>query len=277
MIEIGKFNKLEVLRETSVGLFLGDDGEEVLLPIRYVEEHMEVGDDVEVFIYNDSEDRLIAVTTKPKINLNEFAALEVVDVNNVGAFMDWGMIKDLLVPFREQAGRMDIGEKYLVFLYLDSRTERLVASCKLNRFLNNIHITLEEGEEVDIMVWKKSDLGYKVIINEETEGLIFHSDVFRPLEPGDQMKAYIKTIREDNKIDVVLHKQGYKQVMEPTAEKILQVIREANGFLPLHDKSDPDDIKKQLQMSKKNFKKAIGSLYKQKIINIEKNGIRLVE
>lgn len=276
MIELGKINKLEVLRETSVGVFLGDDDDEVLLPIRYVLPELEVGDEIEVFVYNDSEDRMVAVTDKPKIEVDEFGVLEVKDVNKFGVFMDWGMIKDLMVPFREQDDDMEVGERFLVYCYLDNRTDRLVGTCKLGKFLNNVHIGLEELEAVELIIWKRTDLGYKVIINEEYEGLIFHSEIHQKIEIGERLVGYVKEIREDKKIDITLQKQGYKNVIDDNANTVLEEIKKNDGFLALHDKSHPDEIKFQLKMSKKNFKKAIGTLYKQKLIVIEDSGLRLV-
>ena len=277
MIEIGKYNVLEVLRDTSSGLFLGGDEEEdqdVLLPGNYIPEGTSIGDKIEVFIYNDSEDRVIATTLKPKITLHQFACLQVKMVTKMGAFLDWGLNKDLFVPFREQNGRMQEGRYYVVYLYLDKETNRLVASSKVNRFLYNQALTVEEGEEVDVLFWETTDLGMNVIINHVHKGLVYHNELFSKVKPGDIRKGYIKKIREDNKIDVTLQKPGYQNT-EPNAQRILSKLKEEDGFLPLGDHSSPAEITRQLEMSKKTFKKAIGLLYKQRVIRLEKDGIYL--
>lgn len=277
MIEIGKYNILKVIRKTAVGLYLADpEGNEVLLPIKYIRDiATSVGDEMEVFAYKDSEDRLIASTTTPKILLNQFRYLRVKEVNQNGAFLDWGMERDLFVPFREQMKKMEAGRSYVVYMYLDTTTDRLAASSKINKFLDNENLKIKEGDEVDILVWDVAEPGVRVIINNQHKGLIFHNDIFTHLSLGETRKAYIKTIREDNQIDVVLEKPGYDAV-EPNAAKILTILKDADGFLPLTDKSDPVLIYRELEMSKKLFKKAIGALYRQKLITIEEDGIRLV-
>jgi hypothetical protein len=277
MIEIGKNNILKVLRETSVGAFLGDnEGNEVLLPLKYIPKGISVDDEIEVFVYRDSEDRLISTTLKPKIQLHEFAVLQVEMVNQVGAFLDWGLEKNLFVPFREQGVKMAKGRWYMVYMYLDWQTDRLVASAKINRFLSNEKITVNEGDEVDVIIWETTDLGVNVIINNSHKGLIYHNEFFAQVQPGDLRKGYISRIREDNKIDVQLQMPGFGNI-EPSAARILEILKNKDGFLPLTDNSDPEEIARRLEMSKKTFKKAIGSLYKQKIISLEKNGIRLNE
>ena len=276
MIQIGIYNDLEILRDTSIGLYLGDkQGNDVLLPWKDEPEDIAIGDVLSVFVYKDSEDRLIATTKKPFILLNEFAFLEVKQVNRVGAFLDWGLVKDLLVPFREQPQEMLRGRSYVVFMYHDKTTDRLVASGNVRKFLNNDDLTVSEEEEVDLMVYGFDDIGINVVINNTHRGLLYKNEIFTKVEYGDRLKGYIKKIRDDNKIDVVLQKQGYAHV-EPNAQKILSLLQEAEGFLFLNDKSSPEDIKYQLQMSKKTFKKAIGALYKQKLIRIESDGIYLV-
>ncbi len=277
MIEIGKYNRLEVFRHTPQGTYLMDEeGYEVLLPQKYVPDGIEIDAELEVFVYNDSEDRLVATTQTPKIKLHEFAYLEVVQVNKFGAFLDWGLDKDLLVPFAEQSRKMITKQWYLVYLYLDEETERLVASSKLKQFLDQEHLTVAVGEEVDLIVAKETDLGYNVIINNLHRGLIFSNEIFQSVQIGDRLKGYIKNIREDNKIDVSLQKQGFGNI-EPNADKILTALQENKGFLPLHDKSKPEAIMLRLEMSKKTFKKAIGGLYKQRLIRIGEEGIYLVE
>lgn len=276
MLFIGKYNNLTIERLTSVGMFLSDvEGEEVLLPNQYLTDEMQVGDNIKVFVYLDSEDRPVATTETPKIIRNEFAFLEVTDVTEHGAFMDWGLIKDLFVPFREQSTPMQLGEWHVVFLYLDQKSSRLIASTKIDRFLENDRLTVAEGDEVDLLIFSKSDLGYNAIVNQYHKGLIYGNEVFREINIGDALKGYVKKIREENKLDLSLQKTGY-EVVEPTAQAILDQLKKANGFLNLSDSSSPEDIYKKLQISKKVFKKAIGGLYKQGLIKIGDDGIRLV-
>ncbi|WP_347053662.1 CvfB family protein [Flavobacterium olei] len=283
MLEIGKYNTLIILRDTKVGLFLGDpenDPEgihDVLLPNKYVPKEFEIGEELIVFVYLDHEQRPVATTLVPYILLNEFALLRVNYINNVGAFMDWGMEKDILVPFKEQARPMEKGKRYLVYLYLDKQTNRLVASSKTNQFLNNDQLTVEKGEEVDLIVSHITDMGINVIINERHKGLLYKDEVYDDaIRTGDRMRGYIKNIRPDNKIDVALQVQGFESI-EPNAEIILNELRANRGFLRLNDNSHPEDIKTVLKMSKKSFKKAIGTLYKEKLIEIKEDGIYLVK
>ncbi|MDQ8013446.1 MAG: S1-like domain-containing RNA-binding protein [Flavobacterium nitrogenifigens] len=283
MLEIGKYNTLTILRDTKVGLFLGDpenDPEgvhDVLLPNKYVPKVFEIGEELIVFVYLDHEQRPVATTLVPYILLNEFALLRVNYINNVGAFMDWGMEKDILVPFKEQARPMEKGKRYLVYLYMDKQTNRLVASSKTNQFLSNDNLTVEKGEEVDLIVSHITDMGINVIINEQHKGLLYKDEVYDDaIRTGDRMRGYIKNIRPDNKIDVALQAQGFESI-EPNAEKILSELRASRGFLRLNDNSHPEDIKTVLKMSKKSFKKAIGALYKEKLIEIKEDGIYLVK
>ena len=275
LIEIGKYNHLEVLKSTEQGLYVGDDIEEILLPNKYIPEGLEVGDHIDVFIYNDSEDRMIATTLQPKIQVGEFAYLQVKDVTSIGAFLDWGLEKDLLVPFKEQLHKMEPGKFYVVYMYLDEVTDRLVASSHLNKFIEREVIDLEEGQEVDLLIGDKTDLGYQVIINNRYRGLIFQNEIFRKVDSGDCTVGFVKRVREDKKIDISLEKQGYQSI-EPNADRIYEVLKANEGFLPLTDKSDPEEIQLKLQMSKKNFKKAIGTLYKKRMIRLEPKGIRLI-
>jgi uncharacterized protein len=283
MIAIGKYNTLTILRDTKVGLFLGnpddnsDGNDGILLPNKYVPESFDIGDEISVFVYLDHEERPVATTLEPYILLNEFGLLRVNYVNQIGAFMDWGMEKDILVPFKEQARPMEKGKRYLVFLYMDERTNRLVASSKLNQFLKNENIDVEVGEEVDLIVSHITDLGINVIINEQFKGLLYKNEVYdEAIRTGDRLRGFVKTIRPDNKIDVSLQIQGYENV-EPNAEKILEELRVSRGFLRLNDNSHPEDIKTVLKMSKKTFKKAIGALYREKLIEIKEDGIYLVK
>lgn len=277
MLFIGKYNYLTIERVTSVGMFLSDvEGEEVLLPNQYITDEMQVGDQIKVFVYLDSEDRPVATTQTPKIIRNEFAYLEVKDVSEYGAFLDWGLIKDLFVPFREQPKPMEIGEWHVVFLYLDQKSERLLASAKLDKFLENERLTVQEGEEVDLLVWQKTDLGYNVVVNQYHKGLIYANEVFQPLNIGDSLKGYVKKVREENKLDISLQKTGY-EVVEPVARQILDEVKKNNGYLNLSDSSSPEDIYAKLKISKKVFKKAIGGLYRQGVIRIEENGIYFID
>ncbi len=282
MIAIGKYNTLTILRDTKVGLFLGNPTEDpegihdILLPNKYVPNKFDLDDELTVFVYLDHEERPVATTLEPYILLNEFALLRVNYVNQVGAFMDWGMEKDILVPFKEQARPMEKGKRYLVFLYMDEKTNRLVASSKTNQFLNNENLTVENGEEVDLIVSHITEIGINVIINEQHKGLVYKDEVYDDaIRTGDRMRGYIKTIRPDNKIDVSLQKLGYENI-EPNAQKILDELKASRGFLRLNDNSHPEDIKTVLKMSKKTFKKAIGSLYKDKLISIKDDGIYLI-
>ncbi|TDB64645.1 CvfB family protein [Arundinibacter roseus] len=276
MLFIGKYNNLTIARRTTVGLFLEDvQGEEVLLPNRYVTDDMQLDDPITVFVYNDSEDRPVATTEKPYIVRNEFAWLEVKEVNAMGAFLDWGLLKDLFVPFREQPQPMRVGERYVVFLYLDHQTNRLLASAKVNKFLENERLTVAEGDEVNLLVWERTDLGYNVVVNNYHKGLVYHNEIFQKIQVGDRLKGFVKKIREENKLDISLQKVGVER-FEPIAEKILELLRKHDGFLPLHDGSSPDEIYAALEMSKKNFKKSIGNLYKKGVITFEETGIRLV-
>ncbi|WP_395045743.1 S1 RNA-binding domain-containing protein [Flavobacterium sp.] len=282
MIEIGKYNTLTILRETKVGLYLGlpdenkDPSKDILLPIKYIPNEFEIGEELIVFVYLDHEERPVATTLEPYILLNEFALLRVNYVNQVGAFMDWGMEKDILVPFKEQARPMEKGKRYLVYLYMDEKTNRLVASSKTNQFLNNDNITVENGEEVDLIVSHITEVGINVIINEKHKGLLYKNEVYDDLRTGDRIVGYIKNIRPDGKIDVSATKLGFEKV-EPSAQIILDELKASRGFLRLNDDSHPEDIKTVLKMSKKTFKKAIGTLYREKLIEIKEDGIYLVK
>jgi predicted RNA-binding protein (virulence factor B family) len=276
MIQIGRYNTLTIARDTQVGLFLTDGKEDVLLPNKYVPKTFEIGDELIVFVYLDHEERPVATTLEPYILLNEFALLRVNYVNQIGAFMDWGMEKDILVPFKEQARPMEKGKRYLVYLYIDEKTNRLVASSKTNQFLNNDELTIQPHEEEDLIVSHITEIGINVIINEKHKGFVYKDEVYdENIRTGDRLKGYIKTIRPDNKIDVSLQKLGYENI-EPNAQYILEELKASRGFLRLNDDSHPEDIKTVLKMSKKTFKKAIGSLYRDKLIAIKEDGIHLL-
>ncbi len=292
-MELGEYNKLHILRFRSNGCYLGkyegdpseitDDvdpsenpfGEGVLLPQRYVKDTMKLGDELTVFIYTDSEDRIVATTEKPKILLHEFAPLRVKSVTAVGAFMDWGLQKDLFVPYAEQAKKLEEGNTNVIFLYLDAETERLVGTTKIDNVLDNEELIVEEKEEVKLLIYKETPLGYKAIINDENVGLLYRTELNRQVRIGDYHTGYIKKIRELNKIDLTLDIQG-SEIIEPSAKSILVRLQSDTGFLPFNDKSHPDDIRDEFNMSKKTFKKAIGSLYKAKHIEIKEDGIYLI-
>jgi predicted RNA-binding protein (virulence factor B family) len=276
MLTLGEYHNLEIDRDTPPGLFLkNEEGDEVLLPNKYKPEQFEIGDELNVFVYLDHDERPVATNLTPKVKLDEFAMLDCVDVNDYGAFLDWGLEKHLFVPFAEQAYKMEVGGQYLIFCFLDEESQRLVASSKVNHYVDNSILTIEEFEEVDLIVTNKTDLGYNMIINDIHLGLLYHDEVFENYQTGDRLKGFIKKIRKDNKIDLTLSKFGYKSI-EPNAQKVFDILKDNEGFLPYHDKSDPKAIYNAFKMSKKAFKKAIGSLYKDKQIDILKGeGIRL--
>jgi predicted RNA-binding protein (virulence factor B family) len=275
MIHLGQLNTLEILRETPPGLFLGDDeGNEILLPNKYIPTSFEIGDKLSVFAYLDSHERPVTTTLKPFMKVNEFGLLRVTALSDYGAFLDWGLEKDLFVPFKEQARDMVEGKSYVVYCYLDEETNRLVGSSKTNKYLSNEELTVERFDEVDLMVSRFTDLGVEMIINQQHKGLVYNDEIFRDLKLGEKLKGVISKIRDDNKIDVSLQHIGYKNI-EPSAQVVLDALERNGGSLPLHDKSDPEEIKKRLGMSKKSFKKAIGSLYKQEQITMNSDSIEL--
>lgn len=275
MIKIGKTNNLKVVKKVDFGLYLdGGESGEILLPKRYVDESMEVGDELDVFIYCDSEDRLVATTEKPLIEVGEFGLLKAVEVNRVGAFMEWGLQKDLLVPFREQSQEIRVGGSYVVYVFLDNATKRIVGSTKLNKYVGNRIPRYSEGDTVDILAVHKTDLGYKVIVDNLFWGMIYNNDLFDPLSPGDRIPAYVKTVREDGKIDVTLRERGGERVFQ-LANRIMGYLRDAGGEMALSDSSSPEEIKAVFQCSKKDFKKALGYLYKKGKILIADGGVTL--
>lgn len=276
MIQIGKTNTLSVLRETSIGLYLGDnENTELLLPRKYVPKAVKVGDEIEVFIYKDSEDRLIATTLKPYAQVGEFACLRVKDVSRLGAFLDWGLEKDLMVPFKEQRYKMQPDYEYVVYVYLDELTNRIAASTKINKYINNDILTVEQGQEVDLLVYGDTDMGYTCIINGKHKGLIYHNDVYQEVQIGDKLKGYIKLIRDNNLIDLSLQNLGFKHVLSST-DLILKYLSEHEGYLDLTDKSSPDIIERRFNMSKATFKKSLGILYRQRKVTLHEDGVRLV-
>lgn len=277
MVEIGKYNTLTVVKIVDFGVYL-DGGErgEILMPKEYVPANCFPDDEVRVFVYFDSEDRIVATTEVPYVKVGEFAFLKVVAVSHVGAFLDWGLRKDLLVPFREQRDPMVEGKSYLVYAYADKASDRIVASTKVDKYLDQVFPEYEVNEEVDILIARKTDLGYAVIINNMHWGLIYDNEVFQIIKIGQKMKGYIKAIREDEKIDVSLQAPGYAKI-EGLAGVILEKIKDYDGILDLSDKSDPEEIYRVFGCSKKNYKKALGTLFKQGLIEINDTEVRLKE
>jgi len=276
-MEIGKINKLKVSELGDIEYSLVDElSNKALLRKSDITGNLLVGDIIEVFIYKDTDDRFIATTVKPHIQIEEFAFLKVKGVNKFGAFIDWGLSMDLLVPFSEQTGRLEEDNWYLFFLLIDEKTGRLIASRKLNDFVFFDKIDVKPGDEVDLLLYDLTDLGMNVIVNNMFKGLIFSSDIHKNINPGDKIKGYVKQVRDDGKIDIVLEPLGYKQSIDKNSEIILMALNDNDGFLELHDKSNPEDIKQILGLSKKSFKKGLGFLYKQKLIELKENGIRLL-
>lgn len=275
-VEVGKFNSLRVLKKLDFGIYLdGKQHGEILMPRQYVPEGTEIGDTVDCFIYYDSEDRIIATTLHPMATVGEFAVLRVVSVNQSGAFLFWGLPKDILVPYSEQKTRMTEDKSYVVFIYVDSLTKRIVASSKIEKFLSTSVPEYEEGQEVTLIVYQKTDIGYKVVIDGKHTGVIHFSDVFKNLFIGDKLKGYVKSIKDDVKINIVLQKPGYT-VIDDISRKILEYIKSNNGFVSFTDKTPADVIYREFGISKKTFKKSVGLLYKKHLVNIENNGLRVI-
>ncbi|WP_298553708.1 S1-like domain-containing RNA-binding protein [uncultured Algibacter sp.] len=276
MIKLGEINTLEILRETEHGAYLIDDEDnQVLLPNRYVPEAFKIWEKLDVFVYLDNEQRPVATTDMPYVKRGEFALLRCNQVTDYGAFLDWGLVKELFCPFSEQAFKMKQGGWYLVHCYLDEKTDRLVASSKTNRFLDNSELTVSEFDEVDLIVSHPSDIGMNVIVNKIHMGLIYKDSIFKDLSIGDKLKGIVKKVRLGNKLDIALGQVGYRNI-EPNADLIMKELQDNSGYLNLTDKSSPEAIKDLLQMSKKNFKKAVGTLYKKRLIEIKPDGIYLV-
>lgn len=275
MAEIGKINQLRIVKDHNAGIFLdGEDLGEILLPNRYVPENCAPGDLIEVFIYLDSEDRLVASTDFPKVMVEQFGFLQVKQTNNIGAFLDWGLPKDLLVPFREQHTRMVEGEYYLVFTYLDPHSNRIVATSKTNKLLGNIEPDVTKGDKVEIVICDEREVGYTVIINDKFRGMIYKNEIFEDILPGDRRSAYVKNVREDFKVDIQLNPLGYGKI-DDSSEKVLTIIQQFGGRIKVTDKSDPETIKEIFGMSKKTFKKAVGALYKKHLIILEEKAIAI--
>ncbi|MBS1934281.1 MAG: RNA-binding protein [Bacteroidetes bacterium] len=276
MTRIGEYNKLKVMKEVAFGLYLDDGKEGILLPKRFVPKGAKPGDELNVFLYHDGEDRVIATTQHPKGILDDIVKLRVVSTTPQGAFLDWGLMKDLFVPKSQQINKMLPNGEYIVKIYLDERTGRLAASEKVDHFLSNENLTVKEKEIVDLLIYRRTDIGYLVIINNKHTGVLHFNDVFQNIRTGDKLKGFIKNILPENKIDVAIGKPGYERVEDETG-KILRLLKENNGYLPYHDKSDPEDIYSFFGMSKKTFKMATGNLYKQRKIEFTQTGIKSTE
>ena len=276
MVEIGRINTLEVVRETDNGLYLdGQELGEILMPKKFISDEVRNLGWADVFVYSDSEDRLVATTEKPKAMVGEFAFLKVVATSKFGAFLDWGLPKDLLVPFREQKADMVEGRSYMVYLFVDMLTKRIAATAKIDKYLDNTPPEYELGDEVQLLISEKTDLGFKAIVNNEHWGILYKNQIYQTLEIGQKITGYINKVREDEKIDLLLEKPGYEKV-DAISQKILDELKANRGFMAVSDKTSPDMIKALFGISKKNFKKAIGSLYKKRMITFDSDGIRLV-
>ncbi|MFW5823205.1 MAG: S1 RNA-binding domain-containing protein [Tangfeifania sp.] len=276
MAEIGKINTLNVVRETENGVYLdGENLGEILMPRKFVTDEVKASEQATVFVYSDSEDRLVATTENPLAMVGEFAFLKVIETNRFGAFLDWGLPKDLLVPMSEQKAKMAEDRQYLVYVFLDEKTNRIAASVKIDKFLDNVPPEYETGEKVGLFIAEETEIGYKAIVNNQHWGILYKNQVFRPLSPGETLEGFVNKIRDDDKIDLLLEKPGYGKI-DPISEKLLETLRENNGFLALNDKTSPDIIQALLGISKKNFKKAVGNLYKKKLIEFKSDGIKLI-
>lgn len=274
-IKLGEYNRMTVVKEVDFGMYLdgGDEGE-ILLPRRYVPEGCKKGDELDVFVYLDNEERPVATTLKPLATVGDFAFLEVAWVNEYGAFLNWGLMKDLFCPFREQKMKMERGKGYIVHVHLDDESYRIVASAKVERYLDDELPDYKSGDEVDLLVWQKTDLGFKVIVDNRYPGLVYKNRIFKEIRTGDRMKGYIDMVRPDGKIDVSLQPAGRKMTAE-FSETLLQYIKNNGGVCRFTDKSAAEDIYREFQVSKKNFKKAVGDLYKRRIITIYEDRIEL--
>jgi hypothetical protein len=276
MVNIGEYNVLKVLRAVDFGVYLDDGADGILLPKRFVPEGLKVDDEIKVFVYHDSEGRPIATTQEPKGVVGDIVKMKALTVTNLGAFLDWGLMKDIFVPKSKQQNPMREGGEYLVKIYIDEQTGRVAATERIESFLSNDVLTVKALDEVDLIVYRKTDIGYMVIINNVHTGVLHFNEIYRNIGVGDKMKGFLKTIRPENKIDVVVGKAGYKRV-EGEVEKIFRLLNENNGYLPYHDKSNPEEIYDFFGMSKKSFKMATGALYKQKKIEFTETGIKLLE
>lgn len=276
MLPAGQYHNISVIKLVEFGAYMDAAGDEVLLPKRFVPRGTEVGDVIKVFLYHDNEGRMIATTQTANAAVGEITLMRVKDKNEHGAFLDWGIMKDLFVPVSQQSSRMQVGEDYLVVPYIDEQTGRVAATEKIGRYLSNDVIDVKVGDQVDMLLWQETDIGYKVIINNKHTGVLHFSDVFKNLDYGDKLKGYIKTIREENKIDVTIGERGYTRVTSD-ADRVMELLRENSGYLPYHDKSSPEEIYSFFGISKKTFKMIIGALYKERKIELTQTGIKLTE
>ena len=274
-LQLGRFNRLTILRRAEQGLYLGGGPEDILLPNRYVPEEVEIGDEIDVFVYLDQEERLVATTETPLAQVGDFAWLNVAWVNQFGAFLNWGLMKDLFVPFREQKMKMQKGHSYLVHIHLDPETYRIVASAKVERYLSDDYPPYHGGEEVQLLIWQKTDLGFKAIVDNRYSGLLFDDEIFRPLHSGERVTAYVKQVRPDGKIDLSLQKKGQKAVRD-FSDTLLQHLQRNQGSSHLGDHSPAEEIYALFGVSKKVFKKAVGDLYRRRLITLSPDGMRLV-
>lgn len=275
-MKLGDYNTLRIARRSDIGLYLeGGMDTEILLPKRYVTDDMQVGDELRVFLYLDQEERLVATTEEPYAKVGDFACLECVWVNQYGAFLDWGLMKNLFCPFREQRQRMEVGKRYVVHVHIDRDSYRIMASAKVGKYLSADFPPYRQGDEVGILVWQRTDMGYKVIVDNQYYGLIYQNQVFQPIHVGDHLRAYISNVREDGKLDVALQHTGRQQTMD-FAATLLQYLKEHNGVCDLGDKSEAEDIAQRFHVSKKTFKRAVGDLYKHRLITVKPLEIRLI-
>ena len=274
-IRLGDYNRMTVVKTVDFGVYLdgGEEGE-VLLPARYVPDGCKEGDELEVFVYLDNEERLVATTQTPLAKVGVFACLEVSWVNEYGAFLNWGLMKDLFCPFREQKMKMEKGKRYIVHVHIDHESHRIVASAKVERYFDPSFPPYRYGDEVSLLVWQKTDLGFKVIVDNRYAGLVYSNQIFREIRTGDRMKGYIEAVREDGKIDVMLQPTGWRMT-KGTADVLLDYLETHQGVCRLTDKSPAEDIYQAFQVSKKSYKKAVGDLYKRRLITIEEDCIRL--
>lgn len=278
MVRLGQYNTLPVGRIVEIGLYLdAGDGLEILMPKRYAPADAVVGQELQVFVYQDAEARLLATNEHPVATVGQVAYLQVGSVSAVGAFADWGTSKELLIPFREQSQRMEEGRRYLVYLYIDEVSGRIAGSARLDKWLDNVPPTYQDGEEVDIMVWKQTPIGWKVIVNHTHTGMLYRNQIFRDLHTGQRLRAWVRTVRDDDKIDLSLQPLGYRKMIDPAEATILKALHNHGGHLSITDHSTPELIAFELQMSKKTYKKAVGALYRQRRIRILPDGIELID
>jgi predicted RNA-binding protein (virulence factor B family) len=277
MADVGKFNRLKVVKQVDFGVYLdGDELDTILLPQRYVPEGCEIGDWLDVFLYFDSDDLLIATTEKPKAQIGDCEMLKVVDINHAGAFMDWGLPKDLLVPYNEQQKPMEVGYSYVVHVYHDQNSDRIAASTKLSHYLDEEPVWLKPRQSVQLLIAGRTDLGYKAVIDNKYLGLIFRADAYRPLKIGERLPGFVKTVRKDGKIDLIIS-QGGLQADHDLSEQIIAHLQQSGGVSELTDKSDPEAIYRAFKVSKKKYKQALGTLYKSKRILISSTKIELAD